>query len=219
MKKQILILAIIAIVAIGFFLFTRSSSSNSGALFETERSDLEAGELGNEDEIEVVGVEIEENESVPVPQGNIFVDVQGEVVNPGVFEVDSSVRIGYLIELAGGLTDDANVRGLNQAARIYDEMVIFVPHVDDVSAIVVEGENNNESNDEHVDQADESGLISLNEASALELQSLPGIGPTLSANIIEHREENGAFSSVDELVNVAGIGAGTLENIREFVKP
>ena len=216
MKKQILILGSIFVIAIGFFFLTVNSSSNSGTLFETETEALEIDGIDHKDESEVPGAETEETESALL-QGKVFVDVQGEVMNPGVFEVDSHVRIGYLIDLAGGLTDDANVRGLNQAARIYDEMVIFVPHVDDVDMIEVVIEIN--SNAEDVANTDESELISLNTASALELQSLPGIGPALSANIIAYREENGAFSTVDELVNVAGIGAGTLENIREFIKP
>ena len=209
MKKQILILASIIVIIIGFFFLTRNSSSNSGTLFEAERSESEIGEDDYENEIEVVEVETEEVD------GTAFVDVQGEVVNPGIFEVDHDMRVGHLIDLAGGLTDGANVHGLNQAARIYDEMVIFVPHVDDVVEVIIESD----SNSEVMANNDESDLISLSTASALELQSLPGIGPVLSTNIIAYREENGAFSTVDELVNVDGIGVGTLENIREFVKP
>ena len=208
MKKQTLILISAVIIAIGFFLLARHSNSHSGTLFETQELTLEADEADK-----MVDAVTEEKE--PALQGRVFVDVQGEVMNPGVFEVDAHVRIGYLIELAGGLTDDANVRGLNQAARIYDEMVIFVPHVDDVIEMVVETNNSNESRD-HLDT---SGLISLSTASALELQSLPGIGPVLSENIIAHRETNGPFATVDELIRVNGIGAGTMENIREFVQP
>jgi len=213
MKNQILILISLTIVAIGFFLLINNSSSNSGTLFEAETEILRADGIGYEDEDMVVRVETEEK--IPNQHGMVFVDVQGEVVNPGVFEVDHDVRVGYLITLAGGVTDDANMRGLNQAARIYDEMVIFVPHIDDVQELAI----GTDVSDENSSGVDESGLISLSTASALELQSLPGIGPTLSANIIARREMNGAFLSIDELINVDGIGAGTVENIREFVKP
>lgn len=209
MKKQILILGIIVIVTLGFFFLTTTSNSNSGTLFETEAEVLEPHGMGNETEAQ--NVEIEES----APHGKVFVDVQGEVMNPGVFEVDSHVRIGYLIDLAGGLTDDANVRGLNQAARIYDEMVIFVPHIEGANEAIIEIH----SSKENVTHADDSELISLSTANASELQSLPGIGPTISANIIAYREENGGFSTIDELVNVSGIGARTMENIREFIKP
>jgi len=208
MKKQILILMSIIMVVTGFFLLT--GNSNSGTLFEAETEVLETDWITYKDEVRV-----KPEEKELTLQEKIFVDVQGEVANPGVFEVDRDVRVGYLIDLAGGLTEYANMRGLNQAARIYDEMVIFVPHVDDVSEIAIGiGDSN-----ENIDTTDEPGLISLSTASTLELQSLPGIGPTLSANIIAHREANGTFSTIDELINVAGIGAGIVENIREFVKP
>ena len=217
MKKQIIILASVAVIVGGFLLLTRNLSSSSGTLFETETRALErdeiGDEIGDEDRDEIDGITTEEMEQDL--SGTVFVDVQGEVENPGVFEVERNVRVGYLIDLAGGLTDSANVRGLNRAARIYDEMVIFVPHVDDVAQGVIELA----SSTGEFANTDESGLISLSTASAFELQTLPGIGPTLSENIISHREANGAFSTVDELVNVTGIGTGIVENIRELVKP
>jgi len=212
MKKQILILASIVMILIGFFLLMRRSSSNSGTLFEDARSSLETDALNDEDEGQTISVLTEDKE--PILYEMVFVDVQGEVVNPGVFEVNNDVRVGYLITLAGGLTEYANVRGLNQAARIYDEMVIFVPHVDDENLLEIGVGDRDENRD-----ADQSGLISLSTANALELQTLPGIGPAISANIIAHREANGAFLAIDELINVAGIGVGIVENIREFVEP
>ena len=211
MKKQVLILVIIVVIAIGFFLYTRNSSSNSGTLFEVETEMLDVDEIGYEDETRVIEIEIKEDEAELY--GMVFVDVQGEVMNPGVFEVAHDVRVGYLIDLAGGLTDNANVRGLNRAARIYDEMVIFVPHVDDIRTVI------EPDNDVDVENDLESGLVSLSTACAQKLQSLPGIGSALSANIIAHREANGAFSTIEELVNVPGIGNGILENIRELIKP
>jgi len=203
MKKQVLILVGIIVLVTGFFYFTRTPNSQQGIIFEAEREVVSEDGFGNESDNMSLAVETEVENDLLVM---VFVDVQGEVVTPGVFEVSADVRVSYLIGLAGGLTADANVRGLNQAARIYDEMVIFVPHVDEQivssGAVVI--------ND---------GLISISIASALELQSLPGIGPTLSANIIEHRNANGDFQTIDELLNVTGIGHGIVENIREFVRP
>ena len=206
MKKQMFIL-IGGIFLIVLFLFVQRSGSHSGTLFETRELELGADEFDDEFESVQIGageVEEDEEEEEVVLAGTIFVDVQGEVLNPGVFEVEAHVRIGYVIDLAGGLTADANVRQLNQAARVYDEMMIFVPHVDDILEYEVEM-----STDSVVDghTPDDDALISLSTASQLQLQSLPGIGPTLSENIIHHREANGAFSTVDELMNVAGIGA------------
>lgn len=205
MKKQVLILVVIIILVTGFFFFTRTPSQQSGTLFETGREAVEIDEISSE----VVNIDQNMEKKKEVErQATVFVDVQGEVMKPGVFEVTHDVRVGYLIELAGGLTANAHVRGLNQAARIYDEMIIFVPHVD--GAVLNEG-----SVVSNVD----NGLISLSTASATQLQTLPGIGPVLSANIIEHRTINGPFSSVEDLINVTGIGRGIVENLREFVQP
>lgn len=218
MKKQIMIIGSIVVVIVGFFLFSSRNNQTQltgGQIFETT-----VNETTNPTTVdEGYPVEVDENieENYLPHSGTIFVDVQGEVVSPGVFEVQGDVRVGHLIELAGGLTPDANTRGLNQASRIYDEMIIFVPHIDDIVIIneaspeTPTGTSNQGATDDH--------LISLSNASALELQELPGIGPALSGNIIAHREANGAFSSVDDLINVPGVGARILENIRELVKP
>ena len=213
MKKQILILVGVAVFVIGFFFLTRNTNSNSGTLFDVEPEALEMSTIGYKNKIETDGIYTKESESGL--HRTVFVDVQGEVVSPGVFEVDHDVRVGYLIDLADGLTDYSCIRGLNRAARIYDEMVIFIPHIDNVSADDM-GTNVNEMDASTVN---DSNLISISSASALELQSLPGIGPVLSENIITHRTENGEFSSIDELINVNGIGAGIMENIRELIKP
>lgn len=213
MKKQILILVGVVAFTIGFFILTRSSNSSSTTFFEIDTEALEVSENGYENRNEVSTIPTKESESNL--HRTVFVDVQGEVVNPGVFEVDHSVRVGYLIDLAGGLTDYSYIRGLNRAARIYDEMVIFIPHINNVSADYKET-NEGEMGTINVD---DSELISINTASAIELQTLPGIGPVLSGNIINYRTENGDFSAIDELINVDGIGAGTMEKIRELIKP
>ena len=216
MKKQIIIVTIIVVIIAGFFVISSRLNSNIGTPFDIERESLNVTYQDNERDEPSSGVDAENIEDGEVLIGTVFVDVQGEVMNPGVFEVEANVRVGHVIELAGGLTEEANVRGLNQASRVFDEMIIFVPHVDDrveMPTLTIDsgGISSTTETDSH--------LISLGTASALELQSLPGIGPALSANIIAHREENGPFATVDELANVAGIGAGIVENIRELVKP
>ena len=219
MKKQILIVVGIVVLIGGFFAVTSRfnfSNSSGGSLFEPAVEEVvETENIEHEDETSEL--EIESEDSYFLTAGTVFVDVQGEVVNPGVFEVDADVRVGHLIALAGGLTSEASTRGLNQASRVYDEMVIFVAHIDDVVA-VDEVIKNAEGTTVGAD-ATESSLISLSTASALELQSLPGIGPALSQNIIAHREANGPFTTVDELTNVSGVGARILENIRESIRP
>ncbi|MCL1989849.1 MAG: helix-hairpin-helix domain-containing protein [Defluviitaleaceae bacterium] len=219
MKKQIYLVIGIIICLGGLLLLSSRSASNatSGTTFEAAINRVETLEEHHVEADEAVrGVNNEENESDTPLTNAIFVDVQGEVVNPGIFQVEDDRRVGHLIELAGGLTLNANANGLNQAARVYDEMVIFIPHIDDIREQVV----TDEMSDNGVMTApDDTALIALSTATALELQMLPGIGPVLSAAIVEHREANGPFTTVDELIQVHGFGVRTLENMRHYVKP
>ena len=89
-------------------------------------------------------------------------------------------------------------------------MVIYVPHLDDEIPTDVEQtwSETNETNSK----------VSLNDATEAELQTLPGIGPSKAAAIVNYREETGSFQSIDELVNVSGIGEKTLEKLREYIE-
>jgi len=211
MQKQLLILGGVIVGIIALFFLMGSTNQGSGALFEVDDGEVEVGSTiptGEEGLVSEAGT--------PAPSGMVFVDVQGEVHQPGVVEASADARVGDVIAAAGGLTSYAHTRGLNQAARIYDEMVIFVPHRDDVQ---VEEVNQEGASPETGGTPSSSGLISISRASQAELQTLPGIGPALSSAIVEHRETNGAFNSIDELTNVPGIGAGRLDSIRDLIEP
>lgn len=222
MKKQLIIVGGILLLLAGIFTarqFSNISSSNNGTPFLVSNNLNDEEGLTGVEEDEEIDHELDDlaiaYEEIDNPQF-IFVDVQGEVYAPGVFEVPADVRVGYLINLAGGLTRYANTRSLNQASRVHDEMVIFVAHIDDEVIVI---DQSNAGGNTQATSAEDDGLISLSRATSTELQSLPGIGPALSANIVAYRESHGDFSTVDELVNVPGIGVRLLENVREFVKP
>jgi len=146
----------------------------------------------------------------------IIVDVQGEVLNPGIFEVENYLRIGHVIELAGGLTDYADVRTINQAARIHDEMLIRVPHIDDVQII---SNNQNESDALNALSTMQDSRISISTASTTELQTLTGIGPAIAGRIIDYREQYGPFEEIEDLMNVSGIGTRIFEVIKDDIRP
>lgn len=134
----------------------------------------------------------------------VKVDIKGEVQEPGVYTLSSNKRVDDAIKEAGGMKDSADLSSVNLAQKLQDEMVIHV------TAIQVGGMRETSSTSETV--------ISINTASLSDIESLNGIGPSKAAAIIAYRVENGPFTSVDELVEVPGIGEKTLENIKETIR-
>jgi competence protein ComEA len=142
----------------------------------------------------------------PSPTLTLIVDVAGEVQQPGVYEFVEGDRVIDAIERAGGQLPKADLSLLNLAAPLTDGIQILVPKAGPPGAVVPGGT-----------MGSSSGLININSASATELETLSGIGEVLAATIIEYRDQNGPFASVDDLMDVSGIGPATLEEIREQV--
>ena len=151
-----------------------------------------------------------EQTAEPVIMAHIF----GAVVNPGVYELPLSSRIIDLIDKAGGFTDDAAHESVNQSEFVNDTAYIRVKTRDEWVAepsLPHNGTNITEN------RAEESSLININTAGLSELMTLPGIGEVTARNIIDYREKNGSFRSIDELKRVSRIGDSILERIIDFV--
>ena len=139
----------------------------------------------------------------------IFVHVDGAVLSPGVYPLLANSRVQDAILAAGGFSDDARTDGVNLAARLTDGQKISVPRVGDP----IEASNPGTE----IRSGNGIGLVNINTASQDELDGLPGIGPTRAADIIAYRDQNGPFTSIDELQNVAGIGEVTFSQLKDFV--
>ncbi|NUK30866.1 helix-hairpin-helix domain-containing protein [Parageobacillus sp. VR-IP] len=137
----------------------------------------------------------------------VMVDIKGAVVHPGVYEIRNTARVNDVVALAGGFTREADETKVNLAAKVHDEMIIYVP---------VRGETNAPSAVPSL-QADDSNKIYINTASEQEISQLPGIGKTKAQAIIAYREEHGPFQKTEDLLNVTGIGEKTLEKIKEYI--
>jgi competence protein ComEA len=137
----------------------------------------------------------------------LIVDVAGAVRTPGVYEFAEGERVVDAIERAGGPRPKADLSLLNLAAPLVDGTQILVPKFGP-AVTGVPGETAPGS---------ATGLININTASATELETLSGIGEVLAATIVEYRTQNGPFASVDDLLDVSGIGPATLEEIRDQV--
>ena len=147
----------------------------------------------------------------------IKVYITGAVQSPGVYGLRQGDRVFDAITAAGGVGQGADLEAINLAALARDEGYYHVPRLGEtprpeVAAAVAEA--NAPAGDSGKPQG---GLVNLNTADAELLGSLPGIGPVRARAIIDHREHNGPFKSVDGILNVQGIGEGIYENIRDLV--
>lgn len=140
----------------------------------------------------------------------VVVDVKGQVALPGVYTLSANKRVLDAITLAGGLLPTADERMLNLAAKLVDEMVIYVP---------TEGEQTPFTGTiaQVPGATSDSDLININTSDEIELMTLSGIGPSKAKAIIIYREENGLFQSIEQLKEVSGIGDQTFEAIKDFI--
>ncbi len=141
---------------------------------------------------------------------DVRVYVSGEVARPGVFELRPGGIAEDAVEAAGGPTDQSFLEGVNLAQPLYDGLQIYVPAKDEreeaLAAVLA--------------TPTPAGVrrVDLNTATQSELETLPGIGPSMAQRIIAYREENGGFETVEELLNVRGIGETRMEQLRGMVE-
>ena len=151
----------------------------------------------------------------------IKVDVEGAVRHPGLYELTNGSRVGDAVKAAGGTTKKAAKGQVNLAEILQDGQQITVPTKGQVSAAAQSGATGSGTTGSATGSGSQSSSeqdkININTASASELQELSGIGESLSQRIVDYRNANGAFASVDDLVNVSGIGDARLEQIRSKI--
>ena len=150
----------------------------------------------------------------PVPtEKPIIVHVTGAVPRPGVYALGQGSRVQDAISAAGGFLADAEKSGINLARALEDGEQLEIPYAEGASPVIgteipplvlTEPSSNSE-------------LININTASQAELETLPGIGQTTAQRIIEYREQNGPFVNTEDIINVAGIGSGTYERIKDLI--
>lgn len=159
------------------------------------------------------------------------VDIKGEIVNPGIYSLEEGSRVIDVINMAGGLTENANTTIINLSKKITDEMVIIIYSNDQVNDFAKTKEieeqildkcNDGEiRNDACIETEEEeeptTKPISINTATKEELMNLPGIGEAKALDIIKYREENGPFQNIEDIKNVSGIGDSLFAKIKENI--
>ena len=185
----------------------------------------------NKDELTIINSETDFSKN---KQTLCNVDIKGAVSNPGVYSVECSKTINDIISLAGGLTDNANTSVNNLAKKVADEMVIIIytdeeiknSNIVDTVIKYIDKEctwpnikNDRCINDKITEEigTSTSDIININTASLEEFQKLSGIGASKAEAIIKYREKVGKFKSIDELLEVDGIGEKLYEEIKDSI--
>jgi competence protein ComEA len=138
---------------------------------------------------------------------DVVVHVAGAVARPGVYRLPPLARVADAVDAAGGPTADADLHRLNLAAPVADGSQVYVPREGEpLPAASAAG-----------GAAASAGPLDLNLAAAADLERLPGIGPAIAKAILDARDRMGGFRSVDDLLEVRGIGPAKLEALRELV--
>ena len=174
---------------------TEQTSSSSSYMNEKSNKSNEISQTETEDQL-------------------VTVDVKGAVKKPGVYQLQSNSRVHDALEKAGGLTDEADLKSVNQAQKLSDEAVVYVAKVGENAVDVTASAPASATSGTNQTK---SALVNLNTATEADFQTISGIGQKRAQDIIAYREANGRFKSVDELKNVSGIGAKTLEKLKEYV--
>ncbi|GAB1771377.1 helix-hairpin-helix domain-containing protein [Priestia megaterium] len=201
-KKQWLIGCICLAVGLAFYIYRTGGEKSESSL---QTSDIiKAESSGTKTEGESSNQVISSQDSPFV-----MVDIKGAVQKPGVYQLPKDARVKDALAQAGGATKEADLRQLNLASKLQDEMAVYIPAAGEeippsspVSSISSSGTSNDQP------------LVNINTANTDELQTLNGIGPSKASAIVSYREENGLFQTVEDLGKVSGIGEKSLEKIK-----
>ena len=156
----------------------------------------------------------EESESV---QEIIIVDIKGAVKNPGVYRAETNMRVIDIIDLAGGLSETADADTVNLSQRVADQMVIYIPAIGEETDRPITVAENPLAEQESGNGVAGTEKVDINTADAVLLQTLNGIGEKKAALIIAYREENGSFQTIEDIMEVSGIGEKTFEGLKNLI--
>ncbi|WP_040534352.1 helix-hairpin-helix domain-containing protein [Schleiferilactobacillus shenzhenensis] len=159
--------------------------------------------------------------AAPAKNGQVWVDIQGAVQKPGVYQLAADSRLDHAVRAAGGLRPEADRRQVNLAQPLTDGAAIYIPKAGEQAASsnapagesgVQPGPAASGSSAPAADTGE--AAININSATQADLEQVSGIGPKRAGDIIAYRESHGPFQSLDELGEISGIGEKTLATLK-----
>lgn len=216
MKKEVLSAVIVVIIltisGITYSCSYSKGKNNDQNISLREDFSQEDPSLGDLDDTDLLEAK-EENEV----KEEIYIHICGAILRENVYKVEEGTRLVEVIELAGGLLEDAASDFINQAMIVEDGERIYIPTKAELAEMetkeYIEGENSAPTQDGKAS----NGLININKANLAELMELPGIGEAKAKNIIEYRESNGGFNTIEEIMNISGIKEGMFSKIMSLI--
>lgn len=189
---------------------------------DVESDEIKGGEIENGENVQEDNNEGEENGTNS--ENKIYVYITGEVNVPGVVILNENSRIVDAINAAGGTTSNANVSKVNLAYVLKDGMKVNIPNDGDLKnnldfeyITMSSGDGKNDASVSGSNSSHSIGIVNINTATQTELETLPGVGPSIALKIINYRNENGRFSSIEEIKNVSGIGDSKFEDLKKYI--
>ncbi|OOM82202.1 ComE operon protein 1 [Clostridium puniceum] len=235
-KKKVGILIILSIVLISFgFLYVKSGfkelkkndtesifvddSENNEAINENKSSNnknsnsnskISSTKKDNSDILNKAA-------TVSAQDKTIIVEIKGEVKKPDVYTLNENAIVKELIEVAGGLTENAELSNINRAKKLQNHELVYIANKNDVNK---EGKNTNSqiATSQNQGQGVSNKKVNINSAVLEDLKTLNGIGDSKAKSIIEYREQNGGFKSIEDIKNVTGIGEKMFERIKDQIE-
>ena len=213
-RKQIIIIIMVVVLLIGITSFTIYKILNNN-----KKDDI------------VVEDKLQEKKEVKKEE-LLKVDIKGQVISPGIYEMGLNSRVIDVIESAGGLTEDADTSVINLSKKITDEMVIIIyskRQVEEFSKTkeiekqvakkCMDNEEYSITNDAciKVNENKSIGKININTATKEDLMTLQGIGESKANDIIKYRDENGGYQNIEDIKKVNGIGENLFASIKENI--
>ncbi|MFQ5398458.1 MAG: helix-hairpin-helix domain-containing protein [Anaerolineae bacterium] len=155
-----------------------------------------------------------------VTPGPIHVYVNGQVTHPAVYELPPGSDVERAIAAAGGFLADANTAVVNLALPLKNGAQVYVPALAEDAATpetVVTLPDQTVSTGERATHSNSEDMININTATAEELDTLPGIGPSTAQKILDYRDENGPFAAIEDIMKVSGIGEAKFNKIKDLI--
>ena len=206
-KRKIIFFIMIIIICVGVMIIKDkiNSDSNEGVyVLSEEDNKMSVNEENSNTKKE------KEVENISTKEVTVY--VSGAINNPGIVTLNQGDRLSDAVDKLGGMTEDADFNQVNLAIKVEDEKHYIIPKIGEKIEILVE-----QRQESALENKENSTKININSATIEELDTLPGVGEATANKILNYRNENGKFNSIEEIKNVNGIGDKKYEEIKDLI--